>query len=409
MKALLRRSLAIVLSVLLGCGSLSAATLFMEAGTDSTQDFTFFTSTTAGVNSTITSDSTVSNTGPRSFKVDTTAAGVGVYASSPTATAADAGTRLSLWVRFAGIASISTPTIFVSPQTVGNLIVIGLGINTNGTLRICGRGATAVDGTHPLGDGTFYHIVFSYKITSTTDWSAKVWVNDILELSTSNTDGTLGTTVTNYWRFGYVSSASVDSFSSMSILTTWYDDIYIDNGTGVDNIGNIRVTSKRPLSNGTSVQFVTQIGSGGSGYGSGHTPQVNEQPLSTTNGWSLSNTTKSTEEYTIEGASVGDVNITNRTIVDYMGWIYAKVDSTANSPVHNIIVGGTATAKTMTTSYAFYFAVKGSTTYPAGNTDVGMDAQYTTTPHLTSLAENGIVIAYNPGTCQVRLLRGVGC
>lgn len=409
MKNLFRRSLVIVLSVLLGCVSLDATTLFMETGTDSTQDFTFFSSTTAGVNSTITSDSTVSNTGPRSFKVNTTAAGVGVYTSSPAATAADAGTRLSMWVRFSGIASISTPTIFVSPQTTGNLIVIGLGINTNGTLRICGRGATAIDGIHPLGDGSFYHIVFSYKITSTTNWSAKVWVNDILELVTTNVDGTLATTGTNYWRFGYVSSASVDSFSSMSILTTWYDDIYIDDGTGVDNTGNIKVTSKRPVSNGTLNEFTTQIGSGGSGYGSGHSPQTNEQPLSTTNGWSKSNTTLAYEVYVVEGAAVGDVDITNRTIVDYIGWIYAKVDSTANTPSHAIVMGATAAPRTMTTSYAFYFAPRGVASYPSGTDDIGMYAGYITTPHLTSLAENGIVIAYNPGTCQVRPLRGVGC
>ena len=52
--------------------------------------------------------------------------------------------------------------------------------------------------------------------------------------------------------------------------------------------GAILVTAKRPFTNGTTEDgFTTQIGASGSGYGSGHTPQVNERPLSQTNGWSV--------------------------------------------------------------------------------------------------------------------------
>ncbi|MBP6883887.1 MAG: hypothetical protein KBC06_01495, partial [Candidatus Pacebacteria bacterium] len=87
-------------------------------------------------------------------------------------------------------------------------------------------------------------------------------------------------------------------------------------------------------------------------------------------------------------------NISSANIVDYMGWISAKVDSTSNSPVHNIILNGTATPKVLTTSNAVYTQFAHSTTYPPGNTDIGIDAEYTTTPHTTTLNEAGIIVAY---------------
>jgi hypothetical protein len=175
-------------------------------------------------------------------------------------------------------------------------------------------------------------------------------------------------------------------------------DFYVDSSTAMTDPGNILVTAKRPVSNGTTNQFTTQVGASGSGYGSGHTPQVNERPLSNVNAWSISTAAKQTEEYTIEAASVGDIDISSATIVDYMGWIDAKEASTANSPVAHIIVGSVATAITLTTTNKFFTHVAGSTTYPTGGTDIGMDGQYTTTAHIFTLNECGIVFAYIPAT-----------
>jgi hypothetical protein len=61
-------------------------------------------------------------------------------------------------------------------------------------------------------------------------------------------------------------------------------------------------------------------------------------------------------------------------------------------------VGGTATAKTLTTSAAIYTAIKGSATYPAGNTDIGIDGVYAASSHIMTLNECGIVVAYTPST-----------
>ena len=90
--------------------------------------------------------------------------------------------------------------------------------------------------------------------------------------------------------------------------------------------------------------------------------------------------------------------LTATTTLDYMGWIDAKKASTSNSPVTHIIVNGTATTKTLTTSFAVYTQFARSSTYPAGSgADIGMDGQYTTTAHLFSLAEDGVVFAFTPG------------
>src|SRR5258705_56447 len=80
----------------------------------------------------------------------------------------------------------------------------------------------------------------------------------------------------------------------------------------------------------------------GTGHGTGHSPQVNEQPLSTTNGWSkIGAGSAVTEEYNVENRATGDVNINVTFIVGVMGWVYA---SSLIAETGQIVVDGTATA-----------------------------------------------------------------
>src|SRR5262249_48208692 len=96
-----------------------------------------------------------------------------------------------------------------------------------------------------------------------------------------------------------------------------------------------------------------------------------------------------TEEYSIESSSTGDIDISTATVVDYMGWVYTKV---ASASTGNIIVGGTTSNISVTTNYKMFTQAKGSTTYPAGNTDIGMDTNNIN--QLFILAECGIMVAY---------------
>lgn len=374
-----------------------ATTKFIESGTDATQDFTFY-QRLVQTTGTVTSDSTQSEDGPRSIKANVTTSGGTAHAATPNSTVQDAGALISCWIRISTASPATAGAIIIVTGVNDGTGILALGLNTNGTLQLGGRGTTAKNGSTVLSANTWYRISLGYIITSSTSWSAVAYINGVSEVSTSNTDGTLTATGSSGCSFG-MSSSVIGSFGTPPVMTVWVDSIYIDNRTDKSDCGNVHVTAKRPNANGTSNQFTTQIGSGGSGYGSGHSPQVNEQPLNTANGWSLSNTTKSTEEYNIESASTGDVDISTATLVDYMGWIYTSVNSTSDSPVHHIVLNNVATSITESTSNTMFTVAAGSSSYPAGSgTDIGMDAQYTTNAHTTSLYECGVVFAYTPAT-----------
>ncbi len=201
----------------------------------------------------------------------------------------------------------------------------------------------------------------------------------------SITNATLNSTGSIQIRIG---NSNVDA--TMDYRTS---DHYIDNDSSLTDTGDVWVTAKRPVSNGAANNFTTQIGSGGSGYGTGHSPQVNERPLSTTNGWSMVGAGSAvTEEYNVESQTTGDINIRNSYIVDYVGWAYM---SSLVSETVQMIVNGVSTAQAITSTNTMYTKVAGSTTYPAGTgTDIGV----TTDTSLTtvSLFETGIMVAYIP-------------
>lgn len=362
-----------------------ATTQFVEPGTDATQDFSFF----AGHDASVTSDTTQFHAGGRSMKCANTGTGSGAFTAD--GVALPAGTLQSAWYYLSTNAPASV-CLLMAVETSGNgSMVLGLGMNTNGTLRFGGRGTTQTNGTTVLPANTWVRLSWSYVITSVSVWSCKVYINGTLELNLTQTLGNLGLATPTCATFG-IGNSSQNGFNSPPTMNVWVDSIYMDNRTDLTDCGAVDVTAKRPFSNGTTNGFTTQIGSGGSGYGSGHTPQVNERPLSVTNGWSMIGAGSAvTEEYSIEGLSVGDVDLTGATIVDYMGWVYA---SALASETASIIVGGTSSNISLTSTNTMFKKAKGSTTYPAGGTDIGI---VTTTALTTvSLYESGIMVAYTP-------------
>jgi hypothetical protein len=267
-------------------------------------------------------------------------------------------------------------------RTAANVTLFSLRILTNGRLQVVPSSSGGTSGTTVLSVNTPYLVQVSYTITSTTVFTIKVFLNQKLEIT--STTGTLGTTVSDRFQFQLASATGVNA-------NMWVRDFFIDNLSTLDSPGDIIVTNKRPNANGAANNYTTQIGSGGSGYGTGHSPQVNEQPLSTTNGWSIASASSVTEEYSIENSATGDKNVSNPryTLVDYMGWIYAK---TGTADTRNIIVNGVSSNISVTTSYAMYTKAAGSTSYPSGNTAIGMNNNSLVA--LDSLAECGILLAY---------------
>lgn len=350
---------------------------FAETGGDSTFDLKLWSNpdiTGASPAPSVVSDF-VNGTHLRS-----TNPGTGVVGMS--AVFADAGSRVSFYLYIQTLPG-ANDTIWVDAQTGFSatgpfrmrLTSAGIIQLTNGTVQIGSNGST-------LSVGQWYRISIAWGITSTSVNTIKTWVNGVSDITISN--ASLGSTAGVDMVLGNASGDGTASYR--------FSDIYIDSNTSVTDPGNVWVTAKRPLSNGSANGFTTQIGAGGSGYGTGHAPQVNERALSTTNGWSLNTASAITEEYSIEGKPTGDIDISGATIIDYMGWIYAA--STLSETCKIILSGISTNITTVAATPTMFKVTANSSTYPAGNTDIGMTSAAVSTTY--QLYEAGVVVAYIP-------------
>lgn len=369
------------------------ATKFAESGSDATQGLEFYTTSLGGSGAAVSSDSSQFVTGLRSIKCLTGTSGQ--FATfSKAAILQDAGTRISFRARFGTFPNATS--LILQCENSGSTRRIGIGITSGGIVQAFYYNGTtfAQIGSNgsTLSTGVWYQYTFCYTVTSASVNEIRIYKNGVLDITITN--ASIATTFVNA-EFGWGINGATNNGISM-----WMDDLYVDDSNALTDPGNIHVTAKRPNANGTLNEWTTQIGAGGSGYGSGHSPQVNERPISTTNGWSFQNAAKKTEEYSIENAATGDADLTNATIIDSVGWVYAKVGSASTG---NIIVKGVATNISVTTSYALYTKIAGSAVYPAGNTDIGMDTN--TINQLFSLAECGILVVYIPAVPSVAMRR----
>jgi len=357
------------------------ATAFMEPGGDATFDTSLYQ--TAVGPPTIVTDH-VNGSHIKSMRFTGTQYGYrgDVLASKDTG-------RLSFYVYIAALPAAGAPLFEVVVKDSPNNIVPGFGLSSGGALSIFDvlTGSTVGSTGSTLSTGTWYRLTFCWNVTSTTVNEFRVYLNGALDLSLSN--GTFTTL-----DFGYgagVREIYLGNPESKATLDVRLSDIYVDDSSSTADIGDVMVTAKRPNANGTTNGFTTQIGAGGSGYGSGHSPQVNERALSATNGWSMVGAgAATTEEYNVEGAATGDIDISGKTLVDWMGWVRAK---SSGSQTASIVVGGASSNISLTTTTATFLNAKGSTTYPAGSgTDIGIVT--TTALQTVSLYECGVMVAY---------------
>ena len=375
-----------------------AAATFMESGTDATQDFSMWDSTAVSSTGVLTSDTSRPHTGPRSIKMFSGSTALSNIQVAKNGVLNDSGRRISGWFNTdTPLAGNSTSRLIES--TNGSAAICWqIMLTTTGKLQIVMAGSANETGTTVLSANTWYRISVAYYFTNATTYNLKVYLNGNLEITAQT-----GATITNVGGVNLIIRYQPDQVNA----SAWWDDIYVDDGassSSQNDTGDIRVTAKRPFANGTTNGFTTQIGSGGSGYGSGHAPQVNEQPLNVANGWSMVGAGSAvTEEYNVEGLTVGDVNLTGAPIVDYMGWVYAS--SLANE-TGSIIVSGSNSNISLTSTKTMFMKAAGSTTYPAGS---GSDVGVITTNALTtvSLYEAGILVAFNPAPFVARILNPI--
>jgi hypothetical protein len=297
--------------------------------------------------------------------------------ATPTTALADAGSRISIYIYLSALPTASSRIWY---ETFGGIFELYL--TSGGILKLGRSGTQWGSNGATLSTGRWYRISLAYTITSNSVNRFELFVDGVSSISVTNV--TIGGTGT-----GQLTLGNVDGDLTLDFRTS---DHYIDDSSALTDTGNIWVTAKRPVANGTTNGFTTQIGSGGSGYGSGHSPQVNERALSTTNGWSMIGAGSAvTEEYNIEGKAVGDLSV--GTVVDWLGWVSVK--ALAGTPTIQIILNGANKAQAINTTITLYTKIKGSSTYPAGT---GADIGIVTGTDLTteSLYECGILVAYIP-------------
>lgn len=297
---------------------------------------------------------------------------------------AQAGGRVSFFNYFVALPTAAKSQIFGFKSTGGINPVFNLYLTSAGILQLWKGTSSQLGGNGPvLTTGRQYRISMAYTITSTTVNSIRVYVDSVLYINVNNI--TLTSILPSALYFG---RSGIDATLDIRL-----SDIYADKSTALTDPGNIWVTVKRPNANGTTNGFTTQIGSGGSGVGSGHSPQVNERALNTANGWSMIGAGSAvTEEYNIEGKAGGDIDISLATIIDWLGW--ASMSSLVAETV-NMILDGASVAQAITSTISLYVQLKGSATYPAGTgADIGIQTDTSLTT--VSLYECGIIVAYIP-------------
>lgn len=293
---------------------------------------------------------------------------------------ADAGARISFYLY---IVAYPTSNSIIRVNNSGTAS-FNLNLSSTGALSLNNGAGTALcapTASPNLALNSWYRVSFAYTVTSTTVNEFRLFIDG--KLVGTGTNKTVSTTGINSFYLG-----NVNGTANMDIRVS---DVYVDDSTALTDTGDMWVTAKRPNANGTANNFTTQIGSGGSGYGTGHSPQVNERPSSDTNGWSVAAVAATTEEYNIESKSTGDIDITKATIQSVMGWVRVKslIAETAQ------IVLDSATSNIASTTTITTFKKVGGSSYPAGSgTDIGVVSSATVTT--ISLYECGVVVAYTP-------------
>lgn len=242
---------------------------------------------------------------------------------------ADAGRRISFYFRFSANPAAST-TILIGQAW-------GLRLTTAGNLQIF-TGATSQTGSATLSPNTWYRLTLAYKITNSTTNSFKVFINDSASADATITNATVSV--------GQVDFNLGDPNTPVTANTNFFfDNIYIDDGTGVDNpsTNGLLVTRKAPNATGTNNAFDTAIGSATNRW-----DYVSELPISTAKGWEQAGSSQVIEAYGIESASQGAIDITGATILGYKAWIYAKgQDVTTGAPKTTATNNAKATGTTL--------------------------------------------------------------
>jgi hypothetical protein len=305
---------------------------------DSTGDLTEWSSAFG----TVSASTSQPRTGPYSIEIgnsgDTTAGPLNFVRLD--SLLADAGRRISAGYYIANAVTGANARILFNVNGTGNLLCFRLGLESTGALTIFNGTTQKSSSASVVSIGSYCRVSLAYVITSTTNYTIKVFVNGTLVLTVTNADFSLPRVGTDAGQFQISAAAN-------SGQTNFLDDFYIDDGTTLDDPGagsDLRVTRKAPNANGTNNAFDTAVGSVTNRWDA-----VNEVPVAIGKGWKQAGSSQVIEAYGIQSASQGDVDITGgATILGHKAWIYAKgQDVTTGIPKTTAINNAKATGTTL--------------------------------------------------------------
>lgn len=360
-------------------------------------DFLSATQTTAWYETlagAVTVDTGVTLDGNTTLKLDTSSPAATVQATTTKAGAiAAAGRGISRYFRFSALPASGQ---FLGILSVSNstTVCLGVSVDSNGKLILRNNTVTmGAVGSTTLSVNTWYRVSLSYTVTTTTNWSAKVYLGQAgdspaysgtLELNRTNADGTL-------------SAATCDRLQAFipplagANITLNITHTAVDDRADLTDPGNWKTTGKKPTTTTTN-NFDTTLGTGA----------VNERPVSTTNGKSHANTTDVDQDYEIEAASAGDADLTGATIVGNVAWIWAALNSLTSTPLSKIIHNGARDGGTWDPASAnvaqLFTVVSTSATYPKDANGKNIGSSSSVIAADTLLYDCGVGIVYIPST-----------
>ncbi len=297
-----------------------------------------------------------------------------------------AGNRISAFIRVPALptGSDTAVTLLGATPTGSTTTLLTVRLDTAGKLRLYTNNVTTLlkQGTTVLSTGQWYRISLSYAITTTTNWSAKVYIGDSAtpEFTATNADGTL-------------SSAAPADLSLMGVGTAlganfllYVSDIYVDDTTDQSNPGNVHV-SRRAVTTVSSGSWDTTTGTG----------DLTERPPNTANRIGQLATTQATVDYNVEAASAGDADLTGVTIRGRAAFAWFTLSSLTGTPTGTLRIDGAGVGSAMdpasANTYQLAWAADTTASYPStvGVTSSGLAAD-------TLVAELGAIVAYVPSS-----------
>jgi len=261
-------------------------------------------------------------------------------------------------------------------------ILFGLSILAKGSgivVRFVDAAGNTFDGITELPPDNQHRISFAYNLPSADNLSLSLFIQGIQELALEG-NSSAGSPAPQQFRYGWIVQPGADR-------SCWFDQLYIDDGDDLsDPVFGLEfraplITAKLPAAVDED-NFDTTGGTGA----------VGERPVDLANYRQQAATAQLRQNYTIEAADEGDIDLTGKTIVGYMGWVLAKKFSGFGGSAPQITVNGSDSFVPLTTTPAIYRKAVTDANYPTDPAGIGMVSS-TGSPD-TFLYECGVVAAY---------------